>query len=180
MGYQAKLLKNGEYSSYLNGKYHEFQGYEKCLEELGYTMQKVLDYAEKVEEENKRLNDEHWKDDRLQEMKEQYDRMMSEYVRGFPITKEEEKRISEWKEQHVNKRHNGNHMRGGAIGGSWEYLFVPTSIGTSGVCRCDSCYRKMLRELGREEDYKTHSAYDDRKTYLSAKYDCEFEFQEIG
>lgn len=185
MGYQAKLLKNGEYSSYLNGKYHEFQGYEKCLEELGYTMQKVLDYAEKVEEENKRLNDEHWKDDRLQEMKKKFDQMFDDYRRGFPITEEQKKAIGEWEDQHWEKKHNAPDLlskldKQGAIGGAFSYHFVPTSIGTSGVCRCDSCYRKMLRELGNESEYKSYGVYRNEKEKLVKNYDCEFEFQEIG
>ena len=118
-------------------------------------------------------------------MKKKFDQMLADYCRGFPITEEWEKAISEWKDQHWTNAHNAPSLlsrlnKQGAIGGAFSYHFVPTSVGTSGVCRCDSCYRKMLRELGSEEDYKTYSAYDDRKTYLSAKYDCEFEFQEIG
>ena len=185
MSWNANRLKKGKYFGYLNEKYHQFQGYELCLEELANCIQETLDYAERQEEINAELKAENWKDDRLQEMKEQYDRMKSEYVRGFPITKEQSAAISRWRDQHWTNKHNAPDLRSrlavqGAIGGAFSYHFVPTSVGTSGVCRCDSCYRKMLRELGREEDYKTHSAYDDRKTYLSAKYDCEFEFQEIG
>ena len=185
MSWKANKLKNGKYSGYLNEKYHQFQGYELCLEELANCIQETLDYAERQENINAELKAENWKDEQLQEMKMTYDRMREDYFRGFPITEDQGKAISEWKDQHWTNQHNAPDnksrlARQGAIGGAFEYRFVPTSIGTSGVCRCQSCYKKMLKELGREEDYKSRTAYEDKKIYLSAKYDCEFEFQEIG
>ena len=185
MGYQSKLLKKGKYSSYLNGKFHEFQGYEACLEDLAHSMQEVLDYAERVEAENEELKDAHWKDKRIQFLEEKLDQY-ADYWRGFPITKEQIKAIDEWKDRHWTKQHNAPDIlsrlnKQGAIGGAFSYHFVPTSIGTSGVCRCDSCYRRMLNELGSEKDYKDgYHAYLDLKKTLIEKYDCEYEFQEIG
>ena len=185
MSWKANLLRKGKYSSYLNGKYHEFQGYERCLEEVAHSMQEVLDYAEKVEQKNKELEDEHWIDERLRSMKERYDKMSADYWRGFPISEEQKKAIDEWQDQHWTKQHNAPDTlsrlyKQGAIGGSFSYRFVPTSIGTSGVCRCDSCYRRMLNELGSEKDYKDgYREYMDLKETLIEKYDCEFEFQKM-
>ena len=185
MSWNANRLKKGKYFGYLNEKYHQFQGYELCLEELANSMQEVLDYAERQENINAELKAENWKDEQLQAMKEDYESMKEAYYRGFPITEAQAEAISEWKDKHWTNQHNAPDSRSrlakqGAIGGAFEYRFVPTSIGTSGVCRCQSCYKKMLKELGNEEDYKSHGAYNDKKIYLSAKYDCEFEFQEIG
>lgn len=185
MSYKAKQLKSGKYSAYLNGKFHQFQGYETCLEELANSMQEVLDYAERQETINAELKAENWKDEQLQAMKKDYDEMKESYYRGFPITEEQSDAISRWQDQHWTNKHNAPDIRSrlaaqGAVGGAYEYRFVPTSIGTSGVCRCKSCHKKVLRELGNEEDYKSYSAYDDKRTYLVAKYDSEFEFQEIG
>ena len=185
MSYKANQLKSGKYSAYLNGKFHQFQGYETCLEELANSIQEVLDYAERQENINAELKAENWKDEQLQAMKKDYDEMKESYYRGFPITEEQSDEISRWQDQHWTNKHNAPDLRSrlaaqGAIGGTFEYRFVPTSIGTSGICRCKSCYGKMLKELGSEDDYKSYSAYSDKKIYLSAKYDCEFEFQEVG
>ena len=177
---KSNLILNGGYSSYINGKYHTFQGFEKSLEELKLSVYETLDYAARVEDKCKELQDEHWKDERLQEMKEKLDQMSERYWRGFPISEEEEKAIEEWKENHNNKMHKGNHLRGGAIGGSWEYRFVPTSIGVSGTICCQSCRGNMLRELGDELSYGSYSEYKKARDRLTEKYDCEFEFQEIG
>jgi hypothetical protein len=32
---------------------------------------------------------------------------------------------------------------GGAIGGTWTYKFVPTSIGTIGTCICGKCQEEF-------------------------------------
>lgn len=74
------------------------------------------------------LKQEKWADERLIEMKDKLKTMSEEYYRGFPISAETESRINEWKKNH---RHNG-----GAIGGTFTYEFIPTSIGTIGTIKC--------------------------------------------
>lgn len=74
------------------------------------------------------LKQEKWADERLIEMKDKLKTMSEEYYRGFPISAEVESRINEWKKNH---RHNG-----GAIGGTFTYEFIPTSIGTIGTIKC--------------------------------------------
>ena len=74
------------------------------------------------------LKQEKWADERLIEMKDKLETMSEEYYRGFPISAETESRINEWKKNH---RHNG-----GAIGGTFTYEFIPTSIGTIGTIKC--------------------------------------------
>ena len=185
MSWKSKTLREGNYTGYLNGKWHQFQGYESCLEELANCIQDTLDYAERQEKINEELKAENWKDKELQAMKADLEKMKDAYYRGFKITEEQDKKIREWQDQHYTNKHRapGNLSRvkiGGAIGGMFEYRFIPTSIGTSGTCICGSCRRKMMRELGREEDYKTYDQYLDAKEKLVKKYDCEIEFQEIG
>ena len=133
----------------------------------------------RVEAINKELTDlrsENWKDETLQDMKTQLEEMRSDYYRGFPISKSEYDAIQKWKDNHYNTQHNAktNLQRlemGGAIGGTFHYEFVPTSIGTSGSCVCGVCKNKAMRE-----------ANGDRNKYreLLKKYDAQFEFQEIG
>ena len=74
------------------------------------------------------LKQEKWADERLIEMKDKLKTMSEEYYRGFPISSEAESRINEWKKNH---RHSG-----GAIGGTFTYEFIPTSIGTIGTIKC--------------------------------------------
>lgn len=94
----------------------------------------------------KALEDEHWKDEKLTEMKEERDRAIKERRLGFYMTEEEWDAIRAWKEKHVKEKHNG-HYHGGAIGGTYKYIFTPTSIGTAGDIRCSCGEEFCFREL---------------------------------
>lgn len=132
----------------------------------------------RVDAINKELTDlrsETWKDEALQDMKTRLEEMEADYYRGFPISESEHEAIRKWQDNHYNTQHNAktNLQRlemGGAIGGTFHYEFVPTSIGTSGSCVCGTCKSRAMRE-----------ANGDRNKYreLLKKYDAEFEFQEI-
>lgn len=74
------------------------------------------------------LKQEKWADERLIEMKDKLKTISEEYYRGFPISAETASRINEWKKNH---RHDS-----GAIGGTFTYEFIPTSIGTIGTIKC--------------------------------------------
>jgi hypothetical protein len=62
-------------------------------------------------------------------MKSEYDKMKSDYYRGFPISEEEDKKINEWIENQQKK----NPGIGGVSGGRFTYKFTPTGLGTSGT-----------------------------------------------
>lgn len=103
------------------------------LESIEEDLKRVYDHFRSVnnrneylEEEIKKLKSEKYKDEELTKMKEQYDRMMEDYYRGFPISKKEQQKIGEW----IDKLPKSNE---GAIGGRFRYEFVPTSIGTIGT-----------------------------------------------
>ena len=96
-----------------------------------------------LEKENKRLLDEHFKDEELSKMKEELAEARKELNRGFPISEDEWNRLKEWQRQHEEEVHradyaNHKYMKCGAIGGNYTYKFIPTSIGTFGTCIC-SC-----------------------------------------
>lgn len=166
----------GGYSSYLDGKYHQFQGLDKCLDEIRYLVEDAYAYAEQTAQENEQLKDLHWENELLKEMKADRDLMEANYHRGFPITEHQEKAIQEWEENHWTTQHNAPDNKTrlakmGAIGGSFYYNFVPTSIGTSGTICCAACMEKARRNSGDNRD---------RMNELIKEYDAEFEFQEIG
>lgn len=87
-----------------------------------------------LQEENKKLREEHYKNEELQQMKERVEKAEKDLYRGFPITEEEDKRLKEWINNH-EKEHSGGH---GCCGGKYTYIFLPTSIGTIGTVKC-SC-----------------------------------------
>ena len=110
---------------------------EKCFED-------ILTYIKQCEEQKdnalKKL--EEWnKDEEILKLKEEIKKIRNENKYGFAITEEEHKVISEWMENHIKEKHNGNNYAG-AIGGNFTYKFVPTSIGTIGEIHC-SCGEKF-------------------------------------
>lgn len=101
-----------------------------------YDQEKRNDY---LEEENKRLKSDAYKEEEMAKMKASMERYRADYLRGFPIDEDEQAAIDNWKRKHEDEKHNGyGKIRGGVIGGSYTYHFTPTSIGTFGTIKC-SC-----------------------------------------
>lgn len=105
-----------------------------------------------LRKENNELHDEAYKDNELIKMKKELDSFKREYYRGFPISKEEQKQIEEWKEKHEVEVHNCHTLddrlrRSGTIGGSYTYEFIPTSIGTVGTIKCNCGAKFTFCEL---------------------------------
>lgn len=105
----------------------------RTLESIEEDLKRVYDHFRSVNNRNKylekeieRVKSEKYKDEELTKMKEQYDRMLEDYYRGFPISKVENQKIAEWKD-------NLPKANVGAIGGRFRYEFVPTSIGVVGT-----------------------------------------------
>lgn len=93
--------------------------------------------------ENARLKSKNYKDEELTAMRVQLEAMRKDYYRGFSISEEEQKNIRNWMDKHDEEVHNCHTLedkikRGGCIGGTYKYEFVPTSIGTVGTVKC-SC-----------------------------------------
>ena len=102
------------------------------LEKIESLLQQVYDHFRNLSvqneyliKENEKLKADNYRDSELQRMKEEHDRMKSDYLRGFPVTEEEEKKIKEW----IMSK---DLISTGAIGGRFRYEFIPTSIGTVG------------------------------------------------
>ena len=124
----------------------------------------------------KKITDEKWKDEQLQEMKTQMEKYRHEAYLGFTMTDTDVQTVNEWKEQHLAEQHNltssEDRLRwGGSVGGNFLYEFCPTSIGTIGICICGNCRTKAFaRSDGNYQHYKE----------LLKEYDAEFEFQELS
>ena len=142
--WKSKMVLNGGYSSYLDGKFHTFQGLDKSLDEIRAQVIETLEAYERIAAENEHLKNEHWKDEQLQQMSESKKKMEDAYYRGFPVTADESAAIKAWEDQHWTLQHQApdtmsrlNKM--GAIGGSFSYEFIPTSIGVAGSVCCNAC-----------------------------------------
>ena len=147
-------MKDTTYYTHYKGEYIQVLPVEECVKSILSRIESYEDTIERLKEENKKLKDEVWKDEELQNMKEQLDKMKSDYNRGFNITEEEDIAIKEWKKKHEEEVHGlttpmTRLKAQGVSGGRYSYIFYPTAIGCSGVIRCDACGKEFVFcELG--------------------------------
>lgn len=106
------------------------------MEDIKKTLQQVYDHYRSVcnrndylKKEIEKVKSEKYADEELSRLKSAYDRMKSDYYRGFPISEEEDKNIKEW----IKNQQKKNPGIGGAAGGRFTYKFTPTGLGTSGT-----------------------------------------------
>ena len=119
------------------------RNYKKHLDELEKIYDACYEKNEKLQAENERLRGEHYKDEELARIKTE----LEDVRQAFKITENERRKIKDWKMKHENEKHGGYPARSGAIGGRYEYVFIPTSIGTAGVIRCCCGEEFAFREL---------------------------------
>lgn len=100
----------------------------ECIDSINERFNDLIESNHSLQEKLKEIQDEKWTDDRLQQMREELERMRRDYYRGFPISDDEQKKIDQWMKNHAHPC--------GAIGGAHSYIFTPTSIGTVGKIKC--------------------------------------------
>ena len=127
-----------------------------------------------LEQKIRELEDEKWKDEELQKMKEDYERMRADYYEGFPLTQEEIEKVNNWQNEHTRTVHKAVTLDQvlrleGVSGGRWVYEFTPTAIGTFGVCICGNCRNRAIVE--------SHGDMEKYREYLEM-LNAEFQFQE--
>ena len=106
------------------------------MEDIKKTLQQVYDHYRSacnrndyLKKEIEKVKSEKYADEELSRLKSEYDRMKSDYYRGFPISEEEDKNIKEW----IKNQQEKNPGSGGAAGGRFTYRFTPTGLGTVGT-----------------------------------------------
>ena len=106
------------------------------MEDIKKTLQQVYDHYRSVcnrndylKKEIEKVKSEKYADEELSRLKSEYDKMKSDYYRGFPISEEEDKNIKEW----IKNQQEKNPGIGGAAAGRFTYKFIPTGLGTSGT-----------------------------------------------
>lgn len=137
-----------EESSYFgldkDGNYVNVPTMEDCLRAIETRYQRSLDTNERLREEIKKLENEHYENEEIQRLTKKLESMQGDLYRGFGITEEDEERIDAWKKEHEEEKHGLKTLKqklaaGGAIGGRYSYIFLPTSIGVVGRCKCNAC-----------------------------------------
>ena len=106
------------------------------MEDIKKTLQQVYDHYRSVCNRNdyltkeiEKVKSEKYADEELSRLKSEYDKMKSDYYRGFPISEEEDKNIKKW----IKNQQKKNPGIGGAAGGRFTYKFTPTGLGTVGT-----------------------------------------------
>lgn len=126
---------------------------ERYLELIKEENDRNKTLIKRLKEDNKKLKDEHYKAEELQEMQEELVKMSKEWRRGFPITEQEEKSIEEWMKNHEAKVHGLTTDKKrlaaqGVSGGRYTYIFLPTSLGTSGTIKCSCGAEFEFQKIG--------------------------------
>lgn len=125
---------------------------EDCIKAIRVRNEDNESRINRLYEENKALREEHYKDSVIQELQQKLRKMEANYYRGFPISETQSKKINNWKKEHDEKIHGcitaGDRLKiDGVCGGRYTYHFTPTSIGTSGVIRCNCGAEFEFQEL---------------------------------
>ena len=137
--------------------------------------------ADRLREKVNYLESENYKDEELQKMKAQLEKIQEDYRRGFPITKEESDDINKWKKNHDATEHNNASGYHGTIGGGYTYEFVPTSIGSFGTCFCNICKNKAIIAGATADTPAAKKNGFDKEVYNDylEKHNGSFDFQDI-
>lgn len=137
--------------------------------------------ADRLREKVNYLESENYKDEELQKMKAQLEKIQENYRRGFPITKEEFDDINKWKKNHDATEHGNVDGYHGAIGGGYTYEFIPTSIGSFGTCFCSICKNKAMIAGATANTPAAKKNGFDKEVYNDylEKHNGSFDFQDI-
>ena len=117
--------------------------FQECLRGLSFNYDRAIEQQEYFRQELNRIRDEKWRDEELKKLKAENNKLHETLSHGFYLTPEEYEATINWIDTHdVHSSH------GGAIGGTFTYIFTPTSIGTIGKIKCNICGKEFtFREL---------------------------------
>lgn len=123
---------------------HSNQELYNMLDAIKETLEAREDVEQNLREALAKARNEAYASNEMQQMKIELEKAQGDLYRGFGISEEEMEKISRWQEEHEAKVHNLKTLKqrafaGGAIGGSYTYEFIPTSIGVIGTCKCNKC-----------------------------------------
>ena len=153
----------------------------KAFESIKESILWYKSMADRLREKVNYLESENYKDEELQNMKAQLEKIQEDYWSGFPITKEESDDINKWKKNHDATEHGNVDGYHGAIGGGYTYEFIPTSIGSFGTCYCSICKNKAMIAGATADTPAAKKNGFDKEVYNDylEKHNGSFDFQDI-
>lgn len=160
-----------------NGKSYPSFSVEELCDIIKITIEQKDEQIAHLSEKNKQLKEESYKDRVIQKWQKENEKLRQENYNGFPISDEEKKAIENWKRQHNTLIHNNESS--GAIGGRYDYVFTPTSIGDIGICRCSSCEKRILQQVFKEAQEEKNFIFSQRFNELKERNDVEFVFRHL-
>ena len=162
---------------YKNGKSYTLLLVEELCDTIKLTIEQKDEQIAHLLKENRELKEETYKDYIIRKWQQANEELRQENYNGFPISNEEKKAIENWKRQHNTLIHNNESS--GAIGGRYDYVFTPTSIGDVGICRCSSYEKRILQQVFKEAQEEKDFIFSQRFKELKEKNDVEFVFRHL-
>lgn len=170
-------FNNTKRTVYKNGKSYTLLPVEELCDTIKLTIEQKDEQIAHLLKENRELKEETYKDYIIRKWQQANEELCQENYNGFPISNEEKEAIENWKRQHNTLIHNNESS--GAIGGRYDYIFTPTSIGDVGICRCSSCEKRILQQVFKEAQEEKNFNFSQRFKELKEKNDVEFVFRHL-
>ena len=108
--------------------------FQECLDGLALNYRLAIRQREYYRNELERVRDEKWRDKELQKLACENENLRNELAHGFSISEQDNQLIQNW-----IMNHNTHPLKGGVSGGTFSYIFTPTSIGIFGTIKCNLC-----------------------------------------
>ena len=108
--------------------------FQECLDGLALNYRLAMRQREYYRNELERVRDEKWRDKELQKLACENDNLRNKLARSFSISEQDNQLIQNW-----IMNHKTHPLKGGVSGGTFSYIFTPTSIGVCGAIRCNLC-----------------------------------------
>lgn len=129
---------NNEYHTQVDGEFVRVPAFDECIKGIVERNKSQVARIQYLEKENAELKATQYKDEELQRMKKEIEKLQKRVMNGFLLSEEQSKMIKEWEAQHIKEFHtyNGQPTKIGLCGGNFTYTFLPTSIGTFLTVKC--------------------------------------------
>lgn len=115
---------------------------EKMTQMFNGCVTRNKELSEENDELKAKLEDKYSNDKEIIRLRKELDECKAQLNHSFRITEKEHQAILDWQQNHNLKKHGGETVYSGAIGGNLTFEFIPTSIGTIGTVKC-SCGEKF-------------------------------------
>lgn len=139
-----------EFVEFINGKMLRVHDIETACDnftkEIIAIVKRVQGENVRLREENEKLKNEHYKNEEIQRLVEENERLHERLRESFEIDEEGRANLYKWQKDHLEKKHHGKRYAG-AIGGRFTYSFTPTSVGTIGSIECSCGESFCFKEL---------------------------------